>query len=105
MGGVGLAALIVGGVAGGLTEAKKSAVSSARCVDGPPPTCPTQAGIDAANAGRTLGRVTTASLIAGAAGVAAGAVWLGVQKGTRSTARVGAGPLVGGAALRFEGSW
>jgi hypothetical protein len=105
VGGVGLAALLAGAVTGGLTVAKKSAVSAAGCTDGPPPRCPTQSGIDAAAAGRTLGVVTTASLIAGAAAVGAGALWLGVQRGKRPVAQVSAGPLPGGAALQVGGTW
>jgi hypothetical protein len=104
LGGVGVAALIAGGVTGGLTLAKQSAVSSDGCKAGPPPTCPTQAGVDAADKGRTLGVVTTAMLVTGAAAVAGAGVWLGVSRG-KAPPRVGFVPSPSGGGVRVEGSW
>lgn len=102
VGGVGLAALIVGGVTGGIVLGKKSA-ADAGCNDFSR-TC-TPDGKAAADAGRALGPVSTVGLVLGAAGVAAGALWLGVRHSGRSTARMGVAPVAGGAAWRVEGSW
>jgi hypothetical protein len=108
IGGIGLAALVAGGVTGGLTLQKKSAVSSDGCVDsfnGGGPACPTQAGINDAGAGRTLGLVTTVSLSVGGAALAAGAIWLGVSRSNKSTARFGVVPTASGATWRMEAKW
>jgi hypothetical protein len=69
LGGVGLAALAVGTVAGVLVLEKKSTVddncdATKRC---------NQQGFDAAESGRTLGVVTTTGLVVGALGVGIGA--------------------------------
>jgi len=108
IGGIGLAALVAGGVTGGLTLQKKSAVTSDGCVDslnGGGPACPTQAGLDDAGAGRTLGLVTTISLSVGGAALAAGAIWLGVSRSNQSTARFGVVPSASGATWRMEATW
>ncbi|MGO9833015.1 MAG: hypothetical protein ACLP1X_02235, partial [Polyangiaceae bacterium] len=42
-------------------------------------TCTSPSGITAANTVRTLGPVTTTSLVVGAAGVLASGIWLGVR--------------------------
>jgi hypothetical protein len=104
VGGVGVTALIVGATAGAIVIQKKG-VANAHCTDGPPPTCRDQAGLDAASAVRTLGPVTTASLLVGAAGLTAGAVWLGVRRTDKSSVRVGVSPTLRGASWRLEGSW
>lgn len=102
VGALGLASLVVGGVTGALVLQKKSA-ASAGCSDATR-TC-TRAGKDAADAGRVLGPITTTTLVAGALGVAAGAIWLGVRSSNRPSTAIGVGPLVGGAAVQVEGSW
>ncbi len=104
VGGVGAAALVVGAVTGAIVLQKKGIVD-AHCTNGPPPTCRDQTGMDAASAVRTLGPVTTASLVVGAAGLATGALWLGVRRADRSDVRVGVAPTLGGAGWRLEGSW
>ena len=103
VGGVGLAALVAGGVTGALVLVNRSSVSG-QCNDAAG-TCASQAGIDAANAVRTLGPATTALLVVGGAGVVAGGVWLGVRSTKKPSARVGVAAVVGGAAWRLEGSW
>jgi hypothetical protein len=99
VGSIGAAGLVVGIVTGVVVLQKKAATSG--CTDGPHPTCPTQAGVDAANLGRTLGPVTTVGLAVGAAGLLAGGLWLGL--GPKASAGVAAIP--GGAAWRVEGVW
>ncbi len=66
VGGIGAAALVTGVVAGVLTLSKKSTVNS-DCVG---KEC-SQAGLDAAHAGKTLGVLTTVGLVTGAVGIGA----------------------------------
>ncbi len=66
VGGVGVAGLITGAIAGGLVLNKKSTVNS-ECTG---KQC-SQAGVDAANTGKTLGVVTTVGLITGVVGLGA----------------------------------
>jgi hypothetical protein len=66
VGGVGIAGMITGLVAGLIVLNKKSTVNS-ECVD---KQC-SQAGIDAANSGKTFGVVTTVGFVAGALGLGA----------------------------------
>jgi hypothetical protein len=66
VGGVGVAGLLTGAIAGVLTLNKKSTVNS-DCVG---KQC-SQAGLDAANAGKTLGVIATVGLITGAVGIGA----------------------------------
>jgi hypothetical protein len=102
VGGIGLAALVGGAVTGGLTLHQKS-LNDAGC-SSLSHTC-SAAGKDAASAGQTLGATTTALLVAGVAGVGAGALWLGLRSPSHPTTGLGLSPLVGGAALRLEASW
>lgn len=96
VGGVGVAGLAVGAVTGVMVLGKKSVVdnncdSQKRC---------NQTGVDAANAGHTLGIVSTTGFIVGGVGIAAGAwLLLSSRKSERpSTALIpSAGPT--GAAL------
>jgi hypothetical protein len=67
VGGVGVAGLITGAIAGVLVLGKKSTVNS-ECSG---KLC-SQAGLDAANAGKTLGVVTTVGLITGVVGLGTG---------------------------------
>ena len=101
VGGIGLAALVAGGVTGALVMVNRSTVS-ADCSDAAA-TCTTQSGITAASAVRTLGPVTTAALVAGAAGVATGGVWMGVRRAP--SVRLGVAPTAGGASWRLATSW
>lgn len=103
VGGIGVAGLVLAAVTGGLVVSNRSTVTD-NC-DDKAATCRTQSGIDAANAVRTLGPVTTVGLVIGAVGVATGAIWLGVQRSGRSSARIGVGPTMGGVAWRAEASW
>src|SRR5450432_1405664 len=66
VGGVGVAGLITGAIAGVLVLNKKSTVNS-ECMG---KQC-SQAGVDAANAGKTLGVVTTVGLVTGVIGLGA----------------------------------
>jgi hypothetical protein len=68
VGGLGVAGLVTGAIAGVLTLSKKSTVNS-ECIG---KEC-SQAGLDAANAGKTLGVVTTVGLITGVVGLGAAA--------------------------------
>ena len=104
VGGIGVAALIAGAVTGGIVVAEKG-VANAHCTAGPPPTCMDQTGLDAASKVRTLGPVTTVALTVGAAGVAAGAIWLGVRRSGSVSVRVGVAPALAGATWRVDGSW
>jgi hypothetical protein len=68
-GGVGLAGLVLGGVTGGLVLSKKSVVDD-NCQD---VVC-NQAGLDAAEEGKTLGTVSTVGFVVGGVGAAAAIV-------------------------------
>lgn len=105
VGGIGLAGLVVGSVAGALVVHQKGVVN-AHCTDGPPPTCGDQAGLDAASSVRALGPVTTVGLVVGAVGVASGAIWLGVRSGKgKRAARIGVAPAMAGMMASLGGSW
>jgi hypothetical protein len=108
VGGIGVAALIVGGVTGGLVLQKKSAFDATvhRCsVGGTQTDCTTAAGASARSAIDTLGPVTTVALVAGGAALAGAAIWLGVRGRGSTTARIGVAPAHAGASLRLEGAW
>ncbi len=103
MGGAGVALLIVGAITGGLVVRDKSIYGdscTAACSDGRKA---------AGNEGRALGPVTTVALVVGAAGLAGGGIWLGLRGSSQPkaplAARLGVGPIAGGAAWRMEGSW
>ena len=98
IGGVGVASLVAGGVLGGLVLHAKN-VNDAGC-NAFQQTC-TQPAKDAAKLGGALGPATTVALIVGAAGVAGGALWLGLRDPAPAKPRVG----VGVGSLRLEGSW
>ena len=103
LGGVGVAGLVVGTATGAVVLTKKSA-ADAGCSN-VTRTC-THDGKAAADAGRALGPMTTIGLVIGAAGVAGGAIWLGVRHSARASATgISVAPVVGGAAWSLEGSW
>lgn len=89
VGGIGVAGLVTGAIAGVLTLGKKSTVNS-ECVG---KEC-TQAGLDAANAGKTLGLVTTIGLVTGALGIGA-ATYLFVSAPAPAESARGSAYLVG----------
>ena len=89
VGGVGLAGLVTGAIAGVLVLSKKSTVDS-ECAG---KQC-SQAGLDAANAGKTLGVVTTVGLITGAVGLGA-ATYLFVSAPSPSESARSSAYLVG----------
>jgi exonuclease VII small subunit len=70
LGGVGLAAIVMGAVTGGLVLERKSTVED-HCADD---VCDDQAGVDAASEGRALAIASTVGFVAGAALVAVGVV-------------------------------
>jgi hypothetical protein len=72
VGGVGLASIIAGSITGGLVLSKKSTVEE-NC-DLENDTCSNQAGVDAADAGRTLSTISTITFAVGAAGLGAGLI-------------------------------
>ena len=105
-GGVGLAGIAVGAVAGGLTMSKKGTIT-----DGcPDHRCTSQASKDAADAAQATGLVSTIGFGVGAAGLVAGTVLLLVApskpkpRATGWSARIdGAGPT--GASVALRGVW
>jgi hypothetical protein len=101
VGGIGVAGLGVGAVAGILTLGKKGTVddncnADKRC---------NPTGYDAAQSGKTLGMVTTTGLIVGAIGVGVGAYLLlsGDKAGTANS--VTAGFAADGPTLAFRHAW
>jgi hypothetical protein len=85
LGSLGVAAVVVGAVTGGLAIEKKSVVDR----DCGPASCRTQEGIDAAASGSTLASVSTATFVIGGAAIATGVflVLLGLDGGpSESTA-------------------
>jgi hypothetical protein len=101
VGGVGVAGLILAGVAGGLVLANNGAASS-QC-SSLSLTC-TSAGNSAAGTVSTFGPVTTVGLVVGAAGIAAGGIWLGLQR-RQATTGLRIAPTVGGSSWKLETSW
>jgi len=89
VGGIGAAGLVTGIVAGVLTLNKKSTVNS-ECVG---KEC-SQAGLDAANSGKTLGVITTVGLVTGAVGLGA-ATYLFVSAPAPTESTRGSAYLVG----------
>jgi hypothetical protein len=90
IGGIGVAGFITGAVAGALTLQKKGVVNEncdaeKRC---------NQTGLDAADAGKTLGVVTTIGLITGAVGVGAG-TYLILSAGSSESPRAASVALSG----------
>jgi hypothetical protein len=82
IGGVGVAGVVVGSVAGFMVLGKKSTVS-AQCTDH---VCDA-AGVDAANSGKTLGLVSDIAFGVGIAGLATSAILLLTQPKAESTAQ------------------
>lgn len=103
VGGIGLAALIAGAVTGGLVVVADNTFKST--CNPATRTCTSADGTAAVDRVKTLGPTTTVLLAVGGASVAAGAIWLGVRPSAKSSARIGVGPVIGGAAWRVEGSW
>lgn len=103
VGGVGIAALIAGAVTGALVIQADNTFKN-ECH---PTTrsCSSTNGTAAVTTVQTLGPATTALLVVGGAGLAVGGIWLGVRASATSSARIGIGPIVGGAGWRVEGSW
>ncbi|HEY4121779.1 MAG TPA: hypothetical protein VGM56_28125 [Byssovorax sp.] len=84
LGGVGVAALVAGGVMGGVVVGAKSTLD-AHCHGS---TCDSQDGVDAASTIHALGPATTIALVAGGAAVAGAAVWLAVRPSAASPSDV-----------------
>ncbi|MDI1433195.1 tetratricopeptide repeat protein [Polyangium sorediatum] len=113
-GGVGVAGVLVGAIAGGMAISAKNAMEQdCAATAGNVMTCQTQAGVDAGNRATTLGNVSTAGLVIGAAGLAVGAVLVvldgrktkpsGEAPGPTVTARVGGG--ASGVGVSLHGVW
>ncbi len=102
LGGVGVAGLGVGAIAGAMTLSKKSTVD-AGCH--PDKSC-SSAALDAAHAGRTLEIVSNVGWIVGAASLAAGAYFL-ISSGPSSkpSTALAVAPNVGGGQLSLSRSW
>lgn len=98
-GGVGLAGVTVGAITGALAIDKKSTVEEQCTGD----VCATQEGLDAAEAGRSLAIVSTATFIAGGALVGLGVVLVLTAPTAEITAELtpGAGDAGVGLTLRF----
>jgi hypothetical protein len=103
MGGIGVAGLAVGGVAGILTLGHKSTVDD-NC-NANTKTC-NSTGYDAAQSGKTLGLITTTGLIVGAVGIGVGA-YLILSNGSAGETHtvVTAGWMGGGTGLSLERRW
>lgn len=101
-GGVGLAALVLGGVTGGLAFAQKGTVD-ANCPDR---VC-NEKGASALDQGRTMGLISTVGVGVGAAGLITGAVLLFTDSGPSKPRSVGASVDIGpsGGMLRLKGAF
>lgn len=114
VGSLGAAALVLGGVMGGLTLAKKATIDENCGVGGVKTNCKNRVGADAGNSAQTTALVSTIGIAAGAAGLVTALV-LGLTEPraarppvVRGGASVRAGVLaVGdtGAVLGFRGAW
>jgi hypothetical protein len=109
IGGVGVAALVVGGVLAGLVAKDRSTTEDPTQCNQTTLKC-TASGLSAANQGKLLGSVSTAMFVAGGAAVGAGVVWLVVRGPAKSAAPIaslGMGAVVtaSGPAWRLSGSW
>ncbi len=102
LGGVGVAGLGVGAIAGAMTLSKKNAVD-AGCH--PDKSC-SSAALDAAHAGHTLQIVSNVGWVVGAAALAAGAYFL-ISSGPSSkpSTALAVAPNVGGGQLSLSRSW
>ena len=102
VGAIGIAGLIVGGVAGAMTLDKAAILNANTNPDG---TCnPT--GCAAADSGKTLLAVTIASVAAGVVGTGLGAYWLiTADDGSTTSATVGAAPMPGGGGVFVSGTF
>jgi hypothetical protein len=100
--GVGAAGLATGVIAGILTLSRKGTVDENCNAD--TKKC-NQAGLDAAESGKTLGKITTVGLVLGAIGVGVGGYLLlsGSPESPRTAVSAWAGP--GGASLALSRSW
>lgn len=101
IGGVGVASLGVGAVAGIMVLGKKSTADD-NC---PNKQCTSQAGLDAVDAGRTLKTVSNIGWIVGVVGVGAGAYFVLTSDGSTPTTSVGAAPIPAGGQLSFSRTW
>jgi hypothetical protein len=91
VGGIGVAALVAGGVMTGVLFHLKSVNDDGCKIT----TCSPDAR-SAGETGRVLGPVTTATFVAGGLGVAGGAVWLWMTRRTRPPSAVGVSPVFTG---------
>jgi hypothetical protein len=115
-GGLGLAGVVVGAVAGGLMLADKGTVS-ADCTDAPGGVslCKTPAGVAAGNSAKTLGLVSSVGWVTALAGLGVGTVLFVTEpapakpsQGGRIGRWVGAGLLsasASGASFGVKGGW
>jgi len=93
IGGVGLGLLATGGILAAITGSEKSTFDD-HC-DEAAQTCDAE-GIDAGETGRTLGPISTASLVLGAVGVGVATIWLvadGADDDASPSPTVGTGPV------------
>jgi len=106
IGGVGVAALVVGAITGSIVLHDK-AVAKKEC---PNDICNAD-GFSKVSQGRALGPVTTVALVVGGVGVGVGTIWLIARPSAKSQAppraalSMGAAINTTGAAWRLEGSW
>jgi hypothetical protein len=107
VGGIGVAALVVGAVLGGITVHDYGVTTDPSQCSPTLKKC-TTAGANAEAQGRALGPATTVALVAGGAAVAGAGIWLGVLGREKKPAvglRLTVGPTVGGAGLGLGGTW
>lgn len=101
-GGIGVAGLGLGTIAGILALGKKSDVDADCPAD---KLCNSSKGPDAADSGRTLARLSTVGWIVGAVGVGAGAYLILSSDSGGSKTALQASPTVGGAQLGLFRTW
>jgi hypothetical protein len=111
VGGVGLAAITVGAVTGGITLSKKATIDQDCGVGGVPTACKTEAGASAGESAKTTGLVSTIGFGVGLAGLATAAVlWATAPRAAPRAAAAQVRPAalaVGttGAVIGAQGSW
>jgi hypothetical protein len=108
IGGVGVAGLLVGAIAGGVVLHDRAVVGDSSQCNAARGTC-TLAGYDALAQGRALSPVSTAGFVVGGLGVGVSTVWIVARrlKARRAPARMGLAPVTSaaGAMWRLQGAW
>lgn len=101
VGGIGIAAVTVGAIAGIVVLSNKGTIED----DCGPRFCASQDGLDAVSSAGTFSTVSTIAFIAGGAALAGGAVLLLTHPESGGSAHVGAAPRPGGAVVAVGGTF